>query len=166
MPRILILFYSRTDVTARAARDLARLMRKKGAAVTVERVVERIPLPYPLWLFLSFIPGSRWPIIAPLAAPGEFDATVLAFPKWTLCCPPIETLIRGLGGGFGKAALLVTCGGWDEERYLIGYAGKLARTGCRVVEAVALRKKEVGTDAGLERLEGVAEVLCGKAEIK
>ena len=142
---ILIIHYSRTGTTQAVAGAAGDLLAKKGHAATRVALQPRVDLPYPLWLALSFVPGSRFPLAAP-PDPSGFDACLLALPKWTFACPPVNTFLAHQGSRLPPTAVLVTCGGWDQYRYLAQLERRLQGLGVAVLGGLALRKRELGRD--------------------
>ena len=142
--RVLVLYLSRTGTGARVARDAARLLERRGDSVVLCPITPSFELPYLIWLLLSFVPGLATPIQSLDPSPEEFDRCLLIIPKWTFNCPPVEELLNRYAARFPQTFLLVTCGGWDEERYTERYRMKLARAGAHVVGAAALRGAQVG----------------------
>ena len=78
--------------------------------------------------------------------PAGFDAWLLALTKWTFACPPVNTFLPHQGNRLPPTALLVTCGGWDQDRYLAQLARRLRGLGVAVLGGLALRKKELDRD--------------------
>ncbi len=142
---ILVVHYSRTGTTEAVARGAADFLEEKGHALTRVALQPQVDLPYPLWLALSFVPGSRFPLAA-TPDPAGFAACLLALPKWTFACPPVNTFLAQLGGRLPPTALLVTCGGWDQDRYLAQLERRLQGLGVAVLGGLALRKKELDRD--------------------
>ena len=151
--RLLILYHSRTDATARLVREAARELRAGGFDLALAPIEPRLPLPYPLWLFLSFIPGVRFPIRPLEEELSHFDGCLLAFPKWTLANPPVNALISVYGKDFPPTALLTVCGGWDELRYLEQYRNALERKGVTVIGQAAFRRGQIGKPQTLPLLK-------------
>ncbi|MDF1554536.1 MAG: hypothetical protein P1P84_15805 [Deferrisomatales bacterium] len=143
--KILAVYYSRTGTTEAVARSAADLLAEMGHALTRVALQPRVDLPYPLWLALSFVPGSRFPVAAP-PDPSGFDACLLALPKWTFACPPVNTFLAQHGSRLPPTAVLVTCGGWDQDRYLAQLERRLQGQGVSVLGGLALRKKELQGD--------------------
>jgi hypothetical protein len=99
--RALVLFYSQSGETARAARIFAEALGQEGASVTVAEIVPRRPYPYP-WRsvrrFFDAMPdvilGLAGEVEPPqLAASDRFDLVVLAYPVWFLSpATPVRSL--------------------------------------------------------------------------
>lgn len=143
MSRILCVHYSRTGTTRSLAEFSAHRLEELGHSVSEEPLRPRFDLPYPLWLALSFIPGSRAPLSPPLAEPATFDGCLLALPKWTFSCPPVNSFLSSRGASLPRTALLVTCGGWDQDRYLAALAHRIRSLGVPVAGTIALKRRLV-----------------------
>jgi hypothetical protein len=148
--RILVLVYSHTDTTARLARDAGRILRSRGFEAEVRPLVPRVRLPYVAWLVLSCIPGLGVPVREGVD-PADYDALVLAFPKWTLSCPPVNGFLRR-AGRLPPTAVVISYGGWDEERYLADYLSRIERRRTAVLGGVALRRHAVGAEGTRDKL--------------
>ena len=140
--RIGVVWYSRTGATARAAREAAALLEDLGHQAAELPIRPRVELPYPLWLVLSFVPGSRFPLREPPPPLESFDGCLLALPKWTFSCPPVNSVLARCRK-LPPTALLVTCGGWDQERYLAALERRLARRGATVLGGIAIKRRRV-----------------------
>lgn len=147
MKKILIIYFSRTGVTAGLALEAAKVLDREGFSVQMEGLRPKLALPYPLWLLLSFFPGMKTGIKKLKANPASYDGLVLAFPKWTFACPPVEGFLARQGTRLPPTALLVSMGGWDGERYLYAYGGRLLMRGVKVVERLLFKRGDV-TGAG------------------
>jgi hypothetical protein len=143
---LLVVHYSRTGTTALAADGAADLLEAAGHGVNREALRPRVDLPYPLWLALSFVPGARCPLAPELPDPAAFDGCLLALPKWTFACPPVNAFLARHGSRLPPTALLVTCGGWDQDRYLAALERRLGELGRTVLGGLALRKRELDRD--------------------
>jgi hypothetical protein len=142
--RILCLRYSRSGTTRRVAREAAARLRRAGYGVREAPLLPLLDLPYPLWLALSFLPGSRFPLASPPPPDlSGFDACLLALPKWTFSCPPANSLLARKALELPPTALVVTCGGWDQERYLRSLQKRLEGRGVPVLGALAIKRKAV-----------------------
>jgi len=143
---VLIVYYSRTGTTEAVARRSAALLEERGHGVTGAALRPRLDLPYPLWLALSIVPGSRCPLAAAPPDPAGHDACLLALPKWTISCPPVNSFLAQQGSRLPPTAVLVTCGGWDQDRYLAQLERRLHALGVPVLGGLALRKRELDSD--------------------
>jgi hypothetical protein len=141
--RVLITFFSYTGNTRQVARALSERLEKSCETQMVEIVPTR-KRSYLHWLAYSFLPGSTVEIDnKPLDVSG-YDAVLLGFPKWTLSCPPLNKLIHSLTGlTVPKFFLFMTCGGFDEDRFLRSLERGLQRIGCNVVECIKLKRRQI-----------------------
>jgi hypothetical protein len=153
--KVLLAWCSRTGTTAAAAARSRSLLEEWGHCVAEAPLVPRWDLPYPVWLLLSFVPGCRVPLAPEDSAQGwpdprAFDRCLLALPKWTFSCPPVNEYLARFGPRLPPTALLVTCGGWDQDRYLGSLARRLQAGGVPVLGTLALRRRrlEEGTADG------------------
>lgn len=150
--RILIISYSRTGTTWRLAEEAADLIRRSGHHVSRRELTPVVDLPYPFWLILSFVPGSRFPNAGSPPEVAGFDACLLALPKWTFSCPPVNSFLARRAFELPSTALLVTCGGWDQERYLAALTARLGRTGVHCLGGMWVKRSEMGTQETANRL--------------
>jgi hypothetical protein len=141
--KILVTWYSRTGTTARVAQQAAHRLREMGHRVTATAIEPAFDLPYPLWLALSFVPRSRFPLAATSIAVSDHDACLLASPKWTFSCPPLSTFLARYGRQLPPTGVLITCGGWDQERYLASLVARLRSLGVAILGEVLLKRREV-----------------------
>jgi hypothetical protein len=141
--KCLLAWYSRTGTTERVAGWAGEILSRAGYDVSEAPIRPRRDLPYPLWLALSFVPGSRVPLAGDPPDPRPFDACVLALPKWTLSCPPANAFLARVGDRLPPTALVVTCGGWDQDRYLRALETSLTRRGVSLRGGLALRRRDV-----------------------
>lgn len=144
MKKVLVLYFSRTLASARAAREVCRAVETEGHRAELCELKSGVSLPYPLWLLLSFIPGIATPIMPPGNDPSACDGLVLVFPKWTFNCPPVTALVRRLGPGVPPVLVVVTMGGWDGPRYAESYGRALENKGLRVAGTLVLKRKYIG----------------------
>jgi hypothetical protein len=141
--RILAAWYSRTGSTEALVRQAAGMLLRMGHRVTEAPILPRFELPYPACLALSFLPGSRVPLREPIPDPAGFDACLLALPKWTFSCPPANAFLARRASTLPPTALLVTCGGWGEHRFVAALRRRLERHGVRVLGGLALERNLV-----------------------
>ncbi|MBI5439954.1 MAG: hypothetical protein HY900_01950 [Deltaproteobacteria bacterium] len=138
--KVLIPWYSRTGTVERLVALAREALAEAGHEVTAERLVPEVDLPYPLWLLLSFVPGARSPLRNPPETEG-YDRCLLALPKWTLACPPVNAFLDGRR--LPPTALLVACGGWDHERYTTELVDRLTAAEIEVLGSLAVKQRRV-----------------------
>ena len=139
----MIVYFSRTGHVEKLAEHLRAHLLPFGevAMVRIEPVRQH---GYWIWLACSFLPGLRVPIQPVTTDLGEYDVVCLGFPKWTVSCPPVNQYLRSMQVKPGKRiGLFMSCGGFDEERYLRSMIKKVTRKGARVVAAVAIRRSTI-----------------------
>lgn len=142
-PRILVAYFSYTGNTRIVGEALSENLQRSFDVNTVEIVPKR-NRSYLHWLMYSFVPGSEVEIKNPEEELSGYDAVVLGFPKWTFSCPPLNRFIRKLKSTSGQTFFLfMTCGGFDEQRFLRSVTAKLVRSGCNVVGSLAVKRKQV-----------------------
>jgi hypothetical protein len=140
--RVLIAYYSWTGHTEKVATRIAENFADHD--VSLRRIIPVRERGYKVWLLLSFLPGSRVPILPLDLDLGQFDLLVLGCPKWNLSCPPFNEFIKGLGNQSGRrAALFTTFGGFDEKRYVESVIRKLMKTGLDVRAHFMVSRKKV-----------------------
>jgi len=145
--KILLAWCSRTGTTARVSAAARAELEALGHTVAEAPIVPRWDLPYPVWLALSFFPGSRIRLQGEYPDPGDFEACLLALPKWTFSCPPVNGYLARFGSRLPPTAVLVTCGGWDQERYLAALKRQLRGQGVRVLGGWTVKRRTVEQDA-------------------
>ena len=145
--KILLPWFSRTGTTARVAAEARGCLERTGHDVTEVPIVARRTLPYPLWLAISFFPRSRVRLRGAYPDPLSFDACLLALPKWTFSCPPVNGYLARFGPCLPPTALVVTCGGWDQDRYMDELERRLRKMGVRVAGGWTVRRKSVEASA-------------------
>ncbi len=153
---LLLVTYSRTGTTATAAGWAAAALREAGLGVESFRVEPLLDLPYPLWLALSFFPGARFPVRGSPAWEPSYRGCLLAMPKWTFACPPVNAFLARSAGRLPPTGVLVTCGGWDQDRYLRALLRRLGRSGIRTLGGLAVRRRDVESGAARARVEAFA----------
>ncbi|WP_455286237.1 flavodoxin family protein, partial [[Eubacterium] cellulosolvens] len=95
-----------------------------------------------------FAPGSEVEIENTEMELSGYSAVLLGFPKWTFSCPPLNRFIRKLRSvSSPKFFLFMTCGGFDDQRFLRSMTRRLAKIGCDVVESLTVRRKQIRTEA-------------------
>lgn len=145
--RVLVAWYSRTGTTAGVVAGARPLLEELGHTVGEARIRPRRDLPYPVWLGLSFVPGARVPLAGPLPDPSAFDACLLAVPKWTLACPPVNQYLARFGRRLPPTAVLLTYGGFDEARYLRSLEDHLRRDRVPLLGSTMLKRRRIEAGA-------------------
>jgi len=112
--------------------------------VEIVEIVPKHKRSYLHWLAYSFVPASKVEIDNQPMDLSDYAGVVLGFPKWTFSCPPLNAFIRGLTGVQIPAFfLLMTCGGFDEKRFMRTFTRELQAIGCNVVDSLTIGRKWV-----------------------
>jgi hypothetical protein len=144
--RLLAAYFSYTGNTRRVAQALSVRLRRSCDVQIVEIIPTR-KRSYLHWLAYSFVPDSEVEIENPEMDLSPYDVVLLGFPKWTFSCPPLNSFVRKLRNVTGpKFCLFMTCGGFDEHRFLRAVAHKLTKVGCNVVECLMVRRKQIRSE--------------------
>lgn len=155
-----VVYYSRTGTTRAVATDVA----DGFAAPAVHRIRPRTERSYPNWLARSFLPGSTVPIEPVPTDLRAADAVVLGTPKWTLSCPPVTEFLRRVDLDGVPVGLVVTYGGFDEQRYADALVDRLEGMGADVRATLLVERDAVGAPGYDERLSAFRERLPVPAE--
>jgi hypothetical protein len=112
---------------------------------------------------LSFLPGSRVPILPLGLEAKRFDLLVLGCPKWTFSCPPFNEFVSRLDPARGtRAAFFTTYGGFDEKRFLRSMVHALERVGLNVVGQVAVPREKVRSDEYAATVDEFCDAILSK----
>jgi hypothetical protein len=157
-----IFYYSRTGTTALAVDHAEEILKSSGHHTRRQRIVPRVSLPYVVWLALSFIPRVRVPIrqLSPMS--DTADACLLALPKWTFSCPPINAFLRKYMLQLPPTVVLVTCGGWREHPYVKALARRLSESGVEVLGARAFKRRDINSGLAVEYISSLLTESLGK----
>jgi hypothetical protein len=150
-----VVHYSRTGTSARLADLASDTLVNAGHQVSRSAIVARPELPYPLWLALSFIPRLPCPVTVKPPTVAPLHGCVLVSPKWTFNCPPVGGFLRHWASRLPTTALIVSCGGWDQERYLRALESRMRKMGVPVHPGAWVRMREMAGSAARERVEGL-----------
>ena len=96
--------------------------------------------PYFLWLLFSFIPNLG--VTIECESPSA-STVILAMPKWTVNCPPITTFLRK---GYLKnknVFLVITYGGFDQDRYAESYRNKIGQASAGVQDLLLVKRRKI-----------------------
>jgi hypothetical protein len=150
---IWLVHYSRTGASAQLADVAAEVLLTAGHRVCRSAVIAQPELPYPLWLALSFIPHLPYPVAVKPPTLAPLQGCVLVTPKWTLNCPPVAGFLKRWADRLPPTMPLVTCGGWDQERYLQVLERRLDRLSVTLRQGLWVKRGNVDTLETLEALE-------------
>lgn len=154
-----VVYYSRTGTTQTVATDVARGLDAEG----IHRIRATTERSYPNWLARSFVPGSTVPIDAVPTDLRGAGVVVIGTPKWTLSCPPVNEFLRRADLDGVDVGLVVTYGGFDEERYADALVDRLAGMGADVRARLLVERDEVGAAGYDERVRAFRERLGAAA---
>jgi len=141
--RLLVAYFSYTGNTKRIAQALSERLRE-SCNVEIVEIVPTHKRSYLHWLAYSFGPDSEVDIENPETKLSRYDVVLLGFPKWTFSCPPLNRYIRRLRSlGKPRFYLFMTCGGFDDQRFLNSMTRKLTKMGCNVVGSLTIRRKQI-----------------------
>jgi len=141
--RILVAYYSYTGNTKRIAQALAERLRN-SCDVEIMEIVPTRRRCYLHWLAYSFVADSEVEIENPEVELSQYDVVLLGFPKWTISCPPLNRFIRRLGSlDKPRFFLFMTCGGFDEQRFLDSLTRKLTKIGCNIAGSLTIERKQI-----------------------
>ena len=106
----------------------------------IKQIIPRPNYPYLIWLLLSFIPGvgariDRQEISSPFV--------ILAMPKWTVNCPPITSFLRKGYLQSKNVFLVITYGGFDQNRYAESYRNKIEKVSGGVKKVLLVKRKDI-----------------------
>jgi hypothetical protein len=145
--RLLVAYFSYTGNTRHVAQALVERL-QRSCAVEIVEIIPTHKRSYLHWLAYSFVPGSEVQIENPEMELSGYDAVLLGFPKWTFSCPPVNRFIRKLRGTeVPKFFIFMTCGGFDEKRFLRSFIRKLAGMGCNAAESMTVKRNEIQREA-------------------
>jgi len=141
--KALIVYFSWTGYVEKLAEHLRTQLEPFGEVVTA-RIEPVRQHGYWIWLACSFLPGLRVPIQPVTTDLGEYDVVCLGFPKWTVSCPPVNQYLHSMQLKPGnRIGVFMSCGGFDEERYLRSMMKKVARRGAQIVAVATIKRSAI-----------------------
>ena len=156
----LIVYFSWTGCVAKLAEHLRTQLVPLGEVVMM-RIVPVREHGYWGWLMRSFLPGWSVPIHPVVADFGDYDVVCLGFPKWTLSCPPVNRYIRDIPlHPRSRIGLFMSCGGFDQERYMKSMVNRLALRGARVVAVTSIRRNAISDGRFKKEIDHFCRRLC------
>lgn len=135
-----VVYYSRTGNTMELANKVADSPDSPTSLVEIRPTKRRS---YPNWLVRSFVPGSRVPIHLPDIDYRGIDVLFIGTPKWTLSCPPVTEYVESAPLNGVDAAVFMTYGGFDGERYMENLTQRIERRGASVHATLSIRSGRV-----------------------
>lgn len=161
MARTLIVYYSRTGNTKRAALELARKLDADVEELT-DRKSRRGLFGY-LRSGLEAALDREGDIAPPTRDPAEYDVVVLGTPTWNAAVSsPMRTYLRGHLRGAKALAFFCTCGGTGSARVLRQMT-ELAG-GRQPVAAMVLRERDLSggnADPKIDRFARAIQTMSG-----
>ncbi|MEF8831481.1 MAG: hypothetical protein V5A23_08115 [Halobacteriales archaeon] len=139
--RAVVVYYSRTGTTRAVATDVADCLESPA----VRPIRPRTERSYWNWLARSFLPGSTVPVESMATDLRDAGAVVLGTPKWTLSCPPVTEFLRQADLAGVPTGLVLTYGGFDEQRYADALADRLEDLGADLRARLLVQRDAVGT---------------------
>jgi flavodoxin len=141
MPRILVVYYSRTGRTRLVAREIAAAL---GA--DLEEIVDPTPrsgvFGYLRSSHQAFFRGLP-PIADAIHHPADYDLVVIGTPIWNASLSaPVRSYLRRHHAAMRNVAFFLTCGGFGIDRVFRQMAEESSR---RPVARLAVRERELGT---------------------
>jgi len=126
--------------------------------VEIVEIMPKRKRSYLHWLAYSFVPGSEAEIRNQPMELSDYAGVVLGFPKWTFSCPPLNRFIRELAGvQVPSFFLLMTCGGFDERRFMRAFTHELRGIGCNVVNSLTIKRKWIREGTYIASVESFAK---------
>lgn len=155
MPKILVVYFSRTGTTENVARDIAREL-----GSDIERITEdRSRAGLFGWLRSGYEAtfGKNGPIHAPALDPSAYDLVVLGTPIWNQApSSPIISYVRMHRKALSSVAFFCTCDGRGEEAVF----AKLAReTGLDPLAILGLKRAQIENGAAKPKIISFAHLL-------
>ena len=155
--RLLVAYFSCTGNTKRIAQALAERL-QKFCDVEIVEIVPTRKRHYLHWLAYSFVPDSEADIENPEVDLSQYDVVLVGFPKWTFSCPPLNRFIRRLRSlNKPKFYLFMTCGGFDDRRFLDSLTHKLVSMGCNIVGSLTIKRKQIQRETYCKSVDSYVE---------
>lgn len=144
---VLVVFYSRSGVTRKAADAIRGALEAGGATVTAEEIVDRTKRGFLRAGFAAAF--KKQSDIEPVrAAVASFDLVLIGTPVWAnTMTPAVRTFCNGHGGDAKAVGFFCTMGGSGDRRT---FAAMSDLCGSAPVATVALIDKAVKSDGEAE----------------
>lgn len=150
--RLLVTYFSYTGDTRLIAEALAERLRTYD--IETVKIVPTRKRSYLHWLAYSFVPNSEVDIANAEMDLSKYDAVLLGYPKWTFSCPPLNRFIHNMRNvDKPRFYLFMSCGGFDEQRFLENLTHKLIKKGCNVVECLTVKRKQIQRETYAESVD-------------
>lgn len=155
MYRALVVYYSRSGHTRKAARRIAVALRADAEAIVDVR--DRSGTLGYLRSIYEAVREKEAPIVAPRFDPAEFDLVVVGTPVWNASmASPVRTYLEHHGDSIRSLAVFCTEGGRGGGRALAQMAAVARRT---PVGELVLRASELENGAAAAKITAFAEEL-------
>jgi|Deesub1362B_J571_1020462.scaffolds.fasta_scaffold00029_14 flavodoxin len=135
-----LVYFSWSGNTRKVFECISAELEKRGFSVKVQEIKPKRDFPYLVWLFLSFIPGVGVKI-NPIEVSS--DIFFLGMPKWTFNCPPITTFLNKVDLRGKTVFLVITYGGFDEERYTKSMVEEIEKKDARIPKILLIKRKKI-----------------------
>jgi flavodoxin len=138
--KIDLVYFSWTGKTREVFEYLCSELVKRGFSVNLKEIVPKRDYPYAIWLLLSFIPNFSVEI-----NDVEISSKLifLGMPKWSLNCPPITAFMKKTELKGKSFFLVITYGGFDEQRYARSMSKKIESGGGEVRGVLLIRRRKI-----------------------
>ncbi len=158
--KILITFYSRTGITRRTAKDMAKLLRDQDVEAELEELIDHKDRSGKLGFAVAAKDAMRkneTEIDEIKHSPRDFDMVVLGTPVWAgTIAPAIRTYLNRYGNEFPEVSFFCTHGGGGASKtfdVMEGSSGRSPKT------VTSLKDKDVTRGEHLDDLRSFVENL-------
>jgi len=136
-----IVFFSRTGNTRVVVKTILQALEQRLDVKLIE-IKSKTNYPYFIWLLLSSLPDVGVKIMGNDVIVTS-DLVFICFPKWTINCPPVTAFLRQVDLTGKKVYLVITYGGFDEERYAEYYKKKIKKLGGDVKGVLLVKRSKL-----------------------
>ncbi|AGK61728.1 Flavodoxin [Archaeoglobus sulfaticallidus PM70-1] len=148
--KIDLIYFSWSGRTAKVFSYIEKFLKDRGYDVSKKEIKPLKGRSYAFWLILSFIPNLGVEIEDVRI---NSDIIFLGSPKWTLNCPPVTEFIKKYDLSGKEIFIVLTYGGFDEERYLESLKQKIMEKGAAVRDTILLKRKIIDSGGFVEVVE-------------
>ncbi len=162
----LVVYYSRTGVTRKAAEAIGEALRNVGADnVQIEEITEPKSRKGALgWLMAGRDATLKRPAaIQPIKADvGSFDVIVIGTPVWAFtCATPVRTFCQEHGREAKQVAFFCTMGGTGDKRALREMEALCAKPPLATLALIDRQVKQDDPEEFLDKVKAFAETIAG-----
>ena len=143
MPDADLIYFSWTGNTKKVFEFLSDELEKRGWKVSLKEIKPIGDFHYIIWLLLSFIPNLGVRIQPMLPMQPASGVLFLGMPKWTFNCPPVTAFLKKADLRGKKVFLVITYGGFDEERYARSMIKKIESKEGIVKGLLLIKRKKI-----------------------